>query len=356
MQVTQRGGRRCSAAAAYLKPVLKRANLRVISGAHVTRITLEGTRATGVEFLQGGRLQRVAAAREVVLSGGAVNSPQLLMLSGIGPAAELRELDIEPRVDLPGVGRNLQDHPIIGPFFHVTRPISLVAAESPANLAKYLLRKRGMLTSNAAEALAFVRSEPGLPAPDLEIVFAPVPFQYEGLQKPDCHGMTIAASAIQPRSRGVIRLRSADALAPARIEPNYFSDPEGHDMKVMVDGFKLSRRIATQPAFVDLVGEEFDGSKDAQTDAAIAEVIRDTAQTFYHPVGTCQMGTHDMAVVDSELRVHGVEGLRVADASIMPTIVRGHTNGPAIMIGEKASDLLLGRAPAVHRHRDLAAV
>jgi choline dehydrogenase len=337
--VTQRRGRRWSAVDAYLRPALRRANLAVETGAHATRVLFDGRRATGVEYVRNG-IRRTAAAREVILAGGAINSPQLLLVSGIGPADELTRHGIPLVHELAGVGANLQDHFGAGILVSSLRPVTLFAAERPRQLVRYLAMRRGMLTSNVAEAAAFVRTRPGLSAPDVELVFAPVLYDNEGLEPPRAHGFTIGVIALQPQSSGTIRLRSADPLDAPAIDPRYLSDAGGEDLKTLLAGIELARRIVSMPAFAGLAGEEIEpGAR------PVEELLRAKAHTLYHPVGTCRMGTDPLAVVDPELRVNGVEGLRVVDASVMPRIPCGHTHLPTLMIAERAVELLRGEAP-----------
>jgi choline dehydrogenase len=335
--VTQHRGRRWSAADAYLRPALRRPNLTVITNAQVTRVLFDGPRAVGVAYRHGADEKIARCAREVILSGGAVNSPQLLLLSGVGPVHELAKHRIKPVHELPGVGLNLQDHPVVACLVEAVDPTTLYAAETAGNFARYLLFRRGMLTSNAAEAAAFIHSRPGLPAPDLELMFAPGLFQNEGLTPASAHGFTIMAVALQPHSVGAVRLRSADPLAKPEIDPGYLSDPPGNDLRVLAAGLKLARRIVSMPALAKLAGDEITpGSRTVSTH------IRDTAHGIYHAVGTCRMGTDELAVVDHHLRVRGLDGLRVVDASIIPRIPRGHTNLPTMIIADKAADLIRG--------------
>jgi len=337
-QVTQKQGKRQSTAVAYLKPVMNRPNLKVITQAQATRILFEGKRAIGVAYQQRGTVHQVHATREVILSGGATNSPQLLLLSGVGPASHLMSLGIPLVHHMPGVGHNLQDHLAMTTAFSCTQPVTLASAENLSNILGFLLFKTGPLTSNVGEAAGFLKTRPDLPAPDLELVFAPVYFIEHGFGNPAGHGFTIGAVLLQPESRGRITLRSPDPLAPPVIEPNYLATAT--DLRTLVEGVKLARRIAQTRAFTSYRGEEILPGHNAQTDEAIAEQIRQHAQTLYHPVGTCKMGSDPLAVVDEQLRVRGVEGLRVVDASVMPAIPRGHTNAPTIMIAEKAADLI----------------
>lgn len=340
--VTQRRGARWSCADAYLKPVLHRTNLTLQTGASVRRVLFEGTRAVGVEYDDAdGRRQTVRAAREVVLCAGAVNTPQLLMLSGIGDPAELRELGIGVLADSPEVGRNMLDH-LITPLGFEVRDNSLWAAEKPAELANYLLRRRGMLTSNVGEAYGFVRSRPDLELPDLELIWAPAPFFDEGIGE-DYGGHAIATGPVllKPLSTGTVTLASADPKAKPIIDPRYLSDPGGVDRAAMLEGLRLTARIAGEPALSGVIGRIARPLHATVLDDETLDRAIDTcAHTLYHPVGTCRMGSDRASVVDPQLRVRGVHGLRVADASVMPSIVRGHTHAPAVVIGEKAADLI----------------
>jgi choline dehydrogenase len=339
--LTQEDGRRCSAADAFLTPALDRPNLRAETGAHVTRVTFEGDRATGVAFRQDGREYHARADREVVVCAGAVDSPKLLMLSGIGDPEHLAEHGVDVRADLPGVGRNLQDHLFAFNAYRSLEEGTLDHAGSLADLARYFLFKRGPLTSNGAEAGGFVRTDAGsdgLDAPDLQFHFVPAYFMRHGEDNPeDDHGFSIGVTQLRPESRGRVTLRSADPLASPAIDPRYLS--EELDLDVLVEGVRMARRIADQHPFDDLRGEEVWPGEDKESDEAIAEWARETVETVYHPVGTCRMGDDEMAVVDDELRVHGVEGLRVVDASVMPTIPGGNTNAPTIAVAERAADL-----------------
>jgi len=332
-KVTQRGGKRESTAVAYLRPALKRPNLTVVTGAHTTRVLFSGTRATGIEFIRNGETFRFRAEREVILSGGAINSPQLLMLSGIGAADELRQLGINVVADVPGVGKNLQDHLVTGAVHACTKPVSLARAESIGNILRFLLFRKGMLTSNVAEAGAFVRIDSAAPAPDTELIFGPTFYMNHGFDNPKGHGFTIGTILMHPKSRGTIKLRSSNPMAAPAIDPQYLSDVD--DLRLLVEGTKLCRRIARAKAFDDYRGAEvWPESED------LAAHVRATAETLYHPVGTCRMGSDGRAVVDERLRVRGVERLRVIDASVMPTIVTGHPNAAVIMIGERGAEMV----------------
>ena len=347
IQVNIRNGRRCSAADAYLRPVLERSNLTVITGAHASRIICEGRRAVGVAYLRSGQEEVARAEREIVLCAGAFNSPQLLMLSGVGPADEIQRHGIEDLHELPGVGTNLQDHPAGKLLARCPKPITLLGAESFSNLLRYFLFRRGMLSSNGGEALAFIRTRPDLTAPDIEIIFLPVLWLNEGLTPPHEHGFTVASMLLQPRSRGRVTLKSRNPFDAPVIWMNHFSDPAGHDLTTTVEGLKIARQIsAASPLALFNSGEIVPGTA-ATTDADLRACVRAEGQTIYHPVGTCKMGSDLMAVVDPSLRVRGLDGLRVADASVMPTITRGHTHSPVVMIAEKAGDLILGRGERV---------
>ncbi len=337
-QVSQSRGKRRSTAAGYLKPAMTRPNLIVRTGAHATKVLLEGGRAVGVEYVESGGVKTARAESEVILAGGAINSPQLLMLSGIGPADELKAVGVEAEIDLPGVGRNLLDHLAAGAIRFTTRTDSLVAAEKPRQLLKFLTRRRGMLTSNVGEAHAFVKSGSDVDWPDYELLFAPVPFLDHGGTAPPGHGYTIGVIPLQPKSSGSIRLASADPMAAPAIDPNYMAEPD--DMRVMTIGFKRALEVFETSPLADVTGGWIRPEKKPESDDEIAAGVRRYAETLYHPVGTCRMGVDEMAVVDPELRVHGVPGLRVVDASVMPNLIRGHTNAPTIMIGEKAADLI----------------
>lgn len=346
-QVTQKRGVRHSTAVAYLRPALKRNNLAAQTAAQVIRLQFEGDRCSGVVYRQRGQRVTVKATKEVILCGGAVNSPQLLLLSGIGPAAHLREHGIDVVMDLPGVGENLQDHLAIMGTWHCSQPISLAVAESLVNLGKYFLLKKGMLTSNVGESGGFVRLDPEASAPDLQFHFAPGFFILHGFEKPEGHGFTVGATLVKVKSRGTIRLRSSDPLAYPEIQPNYLSDEE--EMRILIKGLKIAREIVQQPAFDPYRGEEHLPGTAAQSDEDLAKHVRQYVQTLYHPVGTCKMGVDGMAVVNPQLQVHGVVGLRVVDASIMPEIINANTNAPTIMIAEKAADMIMNQTTEVER-------
>jgi choline dehydrogenase len=344
-QVTQRDGRRCSTAVAYLQPARELRNLEVRSNSLVERIVVDNGRASAVQYLRRGRRVTAACTQEILLCAGAVNSPQLLMLSGIGPAQHLRELGIAVQLDLPGVGENLQDHLDVCTLYKSTQAVSYDFG-LPAELAvalRYLVSRDGPGASNVAEAGGFLCSSRATDGrPDIQLHFVPAQLDDHGRNRLPGHGFTLHACYLQPRSRGRIRLRSALASDAPRIFANYLQDP--HDLAVMIEAVRHSREILAAPAFDAYRGSEVFPGAHAQTDAQIAAFIRTKAETIYHPVGTCRMGIDELAVVDPSLRVRGMRGLRVVDASIMPTIVRGNTNAPTIMIAEKAADLIRGQA------------
>ena len=342
-QVTLRNSVRCSAAAAYLRPVRTRANLTVLTRAQTQRVLFDGHRAIGVDYRHHGRLTR-AEAKEVILCGGAINSPQLLMLSGVGPADHLRTLGIRVERDLPGVGANLQDHIDICTLQNCTQPVSYDRLNDLAVLFKYLTKRDGPGTSNIAESGGFVRTRHAEDARcDMQFHFVPALLDDHGRHRLPGYGFTMHACGLRPKSRGAIKLASVDPAAKALIYGNYLSDEGGYDLKMLVEGVKLSREIFAAQAFDAYRGEEVFPGANAQHDADIVAFIRRKAETIYHPVGTCRMGTDAMAAVDPELRVHGVPGLRVVDASVMPCLPGGNTNAPTIMIAEQAAEFILAR-------------
>ena len=339
-QVTQKDGRRCSTATAFLRPAMERPNLTIETHAMVTRLLFEGARVVGVAYTQNGEAKEVNADNEVILSGGAINSPQLLLLSGVGPAAQLEALGIPVVADLPGVGQNLQDHLLVVLNYECTEPISLATANSAAALLEYQHFRKGPLSSNVAEAGGYLKTRPDLPLPDLQFVFLPTYFMDHGFVQPEGHGFALVPFLLLPESRGNLSLRSRDPLEHPLIQPNYL-DSEA-DMQLLVEGVKILRPLAQTKAFAPFVGKEVEPGPQVQSDEEIREFIRNKVETNYHPVGTCKMGGDSMAVVDPQLRVRGIQGLRVADASIMPLITNGNTNAPSIMIGEKAADMIRG--------------
>jgi choline dehydrogenase len=345
-QVTQKDGARCSSAVAYLDPARPRDNLDIVTDAMVSRITFERGRANGVIYSAGGKAFHQSASTEVLLCGGAINSPQLLMLSGVGPAAELRRHGIDVVADAVGVGANLQDHLDICTLQHSVRPVTYDRISDLKIAFNYYLRGHsGAGSSNIAEAGAFVRSRH---APDeradIQFHFVPAMLDDHGRHRLEGDGYTVHACFLRPRSRGRIALASASASDKARIEANYLSDEGGFDMKMMVECARLSRELLAQPAFDDYRGAPIFPARDDLSDDELARFIRAKAESVYHPVGTCRMGRDPQSVVDPQLRVRGVEGLRVVDASVMPTLPGGNTNAPTIMIAERAADLISGRA------------
>jgi choline dehydrogenase len=344
VQVFQRRGRRWSGADAYLRPVMKRPNLTLSARAHALALESSDGAVTGVRYRdRRGRVQAARATRETILAAGSIGSPQLLMLSGYGPAEHLSELGIEVVEDLPGVGANLQDHPYCVCIWESRVPESLADAERPKAMAEFLLRRTGPLTSSVAEALAFVRSRPGLPAPDLEFHCGPAYFNDNGFDEYDGHAFTLAPVLLTPRSRGTIRLRSSDPLAKPAIRGTHLTEPD--DVAALVAGVELARRIAGTGPLAEAAGREIFPGEAVEGADALEDDVRRRAELLYHPAGTCRMGADDEAVVDPELRVRGTRGLRIVDASIMPLIPGGNTNAPTIMIAEKAADLILGRQP-----------
>jgi len=345
-QVTQRDGARCSAAVAYLNPAKPRRNLVMRTGAMVNRITFDKGRANGVTCAHLGRAFHFEATREVILCGGAINSPQLLMLSGIGPAAELRRHRIEVLVDAPNVGQNLQDHLDVTTLQHASQPVSYDRVSELKTAFDYFLRgHRGPGTSNIAEGAGFIRSRLASDArPDIQLHFIPAMIDDHGRNRLPGDGYTLHACFLRPRSRGRLSLVSNRAGDKPRIEANYLRDPEGFDLKVMVECARISLELFEQKAFDPFRGAPIHPARRPRTESEFVEFVRARAETVYHPIGTCRMGNDDAAVVDPQLRVRGVDGLRVVDASVMPTLPGGNTNAPTIMIAERAADLIRGRA------------
>ena len=339
-QVTQKNSARCSTAAGYLRPARGRPNLRVVTGAAVQRVLLNGARATGVDYRHHGRLTR-ADAREVILCGGAINSPQLLMLSGIGPADHLRSHGIRVNHDLRAVGANLQDHLDVCTLQRCLQPVTYDRLSDTAVALRYLLHRDGPGTSNIAEGGGFVRSRHATDERcDLQFHFIPALLDDHGRHRLPGYGFTMHACMLRPRSRGSIGLASSNPADKAVIRANYLSDEDGYDLRMLVEGVKLSRDIFAAAPFDAFRGPEIYPGDAVRSDNDIVAYIRRKAETVYHPVGTCRMGNDDDAVVDSQLRVRGIAGLRVVDASVMPTLPSGNTNAPTIMIAEVAADLI----------------
>jgi len=344
-QVTQRNGARCSTAKAFLRPARERNNLDVRTGTAVARVVIKRGRAVGVQ-LQGSKT--VVEAGEVILAGGAVNTPQLLMLSGVGPADHLREQDITVHVDQPEVGANLQDHLDICTLDGSTQNVTYDHVNELAAGWRFLRHREGPGTSNVAEAGGFVRSRLATDERcDLQFHFVPALLDDHGRHRLPGQGYTVHACYLHPRSRGMLRLRSADPKDAIAIRANYLSDPEGHDLQRMIEGARLSREILSQAPFSSFRGKPVFPERELGSDAEYADFIRRKAETIYHPAGTCRMGKDLGAPLDSELRVRGVENLRVVDASVMPSLPSGNTNAPVIMIAERASALILNETMPV---------
>jgi choline dehydrogenase len=349
-QVTQQGGRRWSAADAYLHPAAARPNLTILTDALVTGVEIEGGRALGVRYLRRGVEEVAFADAEVILAGGAVNSPQLLLLSGIGPADDLREHDIPVVADSPGVGGNLSDHPVVTGMWATPRSRGLWEMAGPRNLARWQLTHSGPLTSNVAEAGGFWRSDPALPAPDIQWHVLPVPYQNYGLADPATRALSVLITLVAVGSRGRIRLRSADPRHKPAIDPAYLSDMA--DLDPMLRAIAQVREFAAARPLSKICQSELAPGDGKRTEAELIDWIRSDITTIYHPAGTCAMGGDSVlaasklaSVVDTDLRVRGVERLRVVDASVMPVVPRGNTNAPVIAIAERAADLISGRAP-----------
>ena len=340
-QVNMRGGERWSVVNAYLDPARRRPNLEIRSRCHVTRLAIVDGRVAAVEFTENGRPRRVRVSREVILAAGAVGSPHVLQLSGVGPAPLLQSAGVGVVADLPAVGRHLQDHLACGVLVQTQGLTTLAGADSLRHLLAYVLARRGPLTSNVAEACGFYRSSPQAEAPDLEVIFAPAAFVDHGRRTIPGNPVTLGTVLLQPRSRGSVGLESPDPHAPPRIDANYLSDPDRADLATLMVGMRRVLGLVQASPLADHVTAMLAPDDPDPSDEALEEFVRAHCDTLYHPVGTCRMGSDEDCVVTPDLRVRGVEGLRVADASVMPRIVRGHTHWPVIMIAEKAADLIL---------------
>ncbi|MEM7053785.1 MAG: choline dehydrogenase [Pseudomonadota bacterium] len=345
-QVTQRHGRRCSTARGYLRPVRSRKNLTVRTGALTQQLILSGQHVTGVRYRRRGINRSVTAEREVLLCGGSINSPHVLMLSGIGPAGLLEQAGVRVQHELSQVGRNLQDHLDVITLTRCSQPVTYDHLNEIKVGLQYLLKHEGIGTSNIAEAGGFLASQrTQRDRPDIQFHFVPALLDDHGRNRLPGDGYSIHACNLRPHSRGHLALRSADPKQPIAIHANYLSEPE--DVEMMLECVQHTREILSQPAFKPFRGHEISPGGEVQGRAGLLDFIRDKAESIYHPVGTCRMGTDDEAVVDTELRVRGLEGLRVIDASIMPTLIGGNTNAPTIMIAEKVAAKMLGEEPLV---------
>ncbi len=347
-QVTQRNARRESASTAFLRPVKDRPNLTVLTGAEANRIVVKDGRATGLQYTHKGKTTIANAEREVIVSAGAINSPRLLLLSGIGPAAELEAVGVDVVHDLPGVGKNLRDQLEVYITRECVEPLSYDGQDrwdrALRHAIEYGLYRTGPATATITEGGAFVNSAEGVRSPDVQLHFLPAYVVWKDgsrtAEKASGHGVTLLACNVRPVSSGEVKLVSSDPTVSVSVDPNYLAAEE--DMDVAVEGFRIMRKVFAAPAFRDLLKNEKLPGPDVQTDQEIRDYIRQWGKTDYHPVGSCKMGVDDMAVVDPELRVRGLGGLRVIDSSIMPTIISGNTQAPSMMIGEKGAALVLG--------------
>ncbi|MEL7543290.1 MAG: GMC family oxidoreductase N-terminal domain-containing protein, partial [Pseudomonadota bacterium] len=348
-QLTTKHGRRCSSAVAFLNPARGRANLEIVTKAQAQRLVIKDGQVCGVIYRKGGEDFTVTARREVVLASGAIGSPQLLMVSGIGPGAHLSDFGIDVVGDLSGVGKNMQDHLQTRMVFKTKKPITLNdQVNHPVKKVlmgiEYMLKRTGPLTMGASQVCAFVRTRPDLIAPDIQFHVQPLSADKPGDGAHKFSAFTSSTCQLRPESRGEILLKSPDPMVYPALHPNYLSTQL--DCETQVEGMKWSRRLAATRALEPLISDEHLPGRHIQTDEELLQAARDISQTIYHPTSTCKMGNDPASVVDERLRVHGVAGLRVADASIMPTIVSGNTNAPTIMIGEKASAMMLDDAKA----------
>jgi choline dehydrogenase-like flavoprotein len=343
-QITTNHGLRCSAAGAYLRPVKERDNLEVRTNARTLRVLLSEGRASGVTYEREGRVVQATARKEVIVAAGAINSPQLLQLSGIGSAKLLQQHGIPVAVDLPGVGANLQDHLQIRLTYKASRPVTTNDyLRSPLGKMRmglqFLLRQAGPIAVGINQAYIFTRSDGTATRPDIQFHFGTISSEVPGGPVHPFSGFTSSVCQLRPVSRGSIEIASADPKAPPKMRPNYLDDP--YDQHIMVEGVKVARKVAAAPALASFIEHEIAPGPAVESDAELLDYIRKSGTTIFHPSGTCKMGVDDMAVLDTRLRVRGVKNLRVVDASVMPSLVSGNTNGPVIMIAEKASDMIL---------------
>jgi len=351
-QVTTRNGRRCSTAVGYLKPARRRANLAVVSNALATRILFDGRRAAGVAYFQGDQAHTARARAEVIVAGGAINSPQLLQLSGLGPASLLRSFGINLIADMPGIGADLQDHYLVRMAYRCTEPLTLndIVGSWPRSIVaglRYGLFRRGILSAGAAVAGGFLRSDPAVATPDLQVHIMLFSADAAGGPLHSFSGFSTPVILLRPESRGHVRIKSVNPFDPPAIQPLYLSARKDRDL--IVTGLKTLRRIMAAPAIRRYIAEEREPGLDCTSDVDLLEFARQRSSTVYHPTSTCRMGTDPTAVVDARLRVHGIDGLRVVDASIMPALVSGNTNAAVIMIAEKGADMILADAAAACR-------
>ncbi len=338
-QVTQKRGRRWSAANAFLEPSLSRPTLEVVADAHVTRVLFEASRAVGVEYVKDGMTETVRAEAEVILAAGTFASPHLLQLSGVGDPGHLAEMGVDVVAESPGVGANLQDHPVGMLMYDSLLPGTLDDADNTIERLRWLLFRSGRLTSPVAEACVFVASSPDRAEPDLQFHFGPACFEDHGMVAYDGHAFTFGPVLVNPVSRGWVRARTADPLVPPSIQTNCLTDPA--DLEALVNGIEIGREIARQSPLDDYRGIEVYPGSNVTTRDQIAAFLRERVELLYHPAGTCRMGSDDDAVVDPRLRVNGVDGLRVVDASVMPTVTSGNTNAPTMMIAARAAAMIL---------------
>jgi choline dehydrogenase len=348
-QLTARNGRRCSSAVGYLRPARRRPNLKIVTGALATRVLFSGRRAVGVEYRQGSTTHTAHANAEVILAGGAFNSPQLLQLSGLGPAELLRAHNIDVIADMPGVGNDLQDHLQVRMLYRCTEPITMndvinsLRHRLGAGL-RYIVSRKGLLTIGAGYAGAFLRTRPDLETPDVQLHFLIFSADAAGAALHSFPGFMTSVCQLRPESRGFVRIKSSDPSQPPAIQPRYLSST--NDCDTVVAGMSLLRRVMEQPAMRRYIAEEIAPGSDRTSDANLLAYARETGTTVYHPTSTCRMGSDPAAVVDERLRVHSIEGLRVIDGSIMPTVVSGNTNAAVVMIAEKGADMILQDAAA----------